>query len=348
MTAGTYDRYDGDVVGSAGPRNSWLSRVAPGALALAATTLVGGAIIFQHSQSAPDLRLAASIATSRPAPVNPYGTLAQIRLPQEPDGSWVARSLALDPRPLFAPPSPPPAVVAVAEPPAGAPIAEPAPHVDAVTPLPPRRPSGLGLRASDDAAAPRLAPAPQPSPEVATVEDNRGFLEKLFAGVKPAAPAAPPPPEAKLAYAAPEGETSIIPRFTATNPTSRYDRLTAVYDISARVLYLPDGTKMEAHSGLGNFIDDPNHVNEHAKGATPPNVYALTPREQLFHGVQALRLTPLGSSPLYGRAGLLVHPYMLGPNGDSFGCVSLKDYDQFLQAYQNGQVKKLVVVAKLD
>jgi hypothetical protein len=37
---------------------------------------------------------------------------------------------------------------------------------------------------------------------------------------------------------------------------------------------------------------------------------------------------------------------MLGPNGDSNGCVSFKDYDAFLRAYQNGKVKRLVVVAR--
>jgi hypothetical protein len=38
---------------------------------------------------------------------------------------------------------------------------------------------------------------------------------------------------------------------------------------------------------------------------------------------------------------------MLGPNGDSNGCVSFKDYDAFLRAFREGQVKRLAVVAKL-
>ena len=63
--------------------------------------------------------------------------------------------------------------------------------------------------------------------------------------------------------------------------------------------------------------------------------------------MQALRLTPIGDEPMFGRAGLLAHPYMLGPNGDSNGCVSVKDYDALLRAYENGLVKKLAVVAKL-
>ena len=126
-----------------------------------------------------------------------------------------------------------------------------------------------------------------------------------------------------------------------------YDGVTAVYDISARAVYMPNGVRLEAHSGLGGLMDDPSHVAERNVGATPPNVYDLKPRERLFHGVAALRMTPVGESDTLGRSGLLVHSYMLGPNGDSNGCVSIKDYDKFLQAYRNGEVKRLVVVPSL-
>ena len=126
-----------------------------------------------------------------------------------------------------------------------------------------------------------------------------------------------------------------------------YDDVTAVYDISARAVYMPNGVRLEAHSGLGGLMDDPSHVAERNVGATPPNVYDLKPRERLFHGVAALRMTPVGESDTLGRSGLLVHSYMLGPNGDSNGCVSIKDYDKFLQAYRNGEVKRLVVVPSL-
>ena len=127
-----------------------------------------------------------------------------------------------------------------------------------------------------------------------------------------------------------------------------YDNVTAVYDISARAVYMPNGTKLEAHSGLGGLMDNPAHVNQRMVGATPPNVYDLKPREKLFHGVAALRMTPVGDSDMLGRDGLLVHSYMLGPNGDSNGCVSIKEYDKFLQAYRYGQVKRLVVVPSLN
>ena len=135
---------------------------------------------------------------------------------------------------------------------------------------------------------------------------------------------------------------------SSVSPTSMgYDQYTAIYDLSAHTVYLPNGTKLEAHSGLGDRLDDPNHVNERMRGATPPHLYELEPREASFHGVQALRLNPIGGGDIFGRAGLLAHTYMLGPNGDSNGCVSFKDYDAFLRAYQNGQVRKLAVVARL-
>ncbi len=120
---------------------------------------------------------------------------------------------------------------------------------------------------------------------------------------------------------------------------------TAVYDIAAHTVFMPDGRKLEAHSGLGDQMDDPHYVAEKMRGPTPPNVYDLQPREQLFHGVQALRLIPVGNGDVYGRAGLLAHSYMLGPYGASNGCVSFKDYNAFLDAYLHGEVKRLVVVA---
>ena len=134
--------------------------------------------------------------------------------------------------------------------------------------------------------------------------------------------------------------------FGASNPTARYGDHVAVYDISHRVVYLPDGTQLEAHSGLGEYRDDPSSVATRMKGATPPATYALTPREELFHGVPALRLTPIDSS-VYGRAGLLAHTYMLGPDGDSNGCISFRDYDAFLSAYRSGKISKIVVVTRL-
>lgn len=130
---------------------------------------------------------------------------------------------------------------------------------------------------------------------------------------------------------------------------SGLDRWTAVYDISAHTVYLPNGAILEAHSGLGPKLDDPRYVHERMRGATPPHVYELALREKPFHGVRALRLKPIGGNEhIFGRSGLLAHTYMLGPKGDSNGCVVFKDYKAFLQAFENGEVRRLVVTAHID
>jgi hypothetical protein len=122
---------------------------------------------------------------------------------------------------------------------------------------------------------------------------------------------------------------------------------TAIYDISAKTVYLPNGEKLEAHSGLGEHMDDLRSVTKRMKGVTPPNVYELTERERLFHGVRAVRLNPVDRDRMFGRAGMLVHSYMLGPNGDSNGCISVKDYPKFLNAFLNGEIERVVVVERL-
>jgi hypothetical protein len=125
-----------------------------------------------------------------------------------------------------------------------------------------------------------------------------------------------------------------------------YDGLTAVYDISARTVYLPNGLRLEAHSGFGSTKDDPRHVSQRGVGATPPAVYDLKLRERPFHGVRALRMIPVEGDTL-GRSGLLAHGYMLGPSGDSNGCVSIRDYERFLAAFERGEIKRLVVVSNV-
>jgi hypothetical protein len=152
------------------------------------------------------------------------------------------------------------------------------------------------------------------------------------------------PTPVTLAYATTDDSGLGLGQVAAT----RYDRWTAVYDISARTVYMPDGTQLEAHSGLGSLLDDPSHADEKMRGVTPPNIYDLELREELFHGVRALRMIPEDEQKTFGRTGLLAHTFMLGPNGDSNGCVSFKNYDAFLEAYLNHQVKRLAVVARLE
>ncbi len=114
------------------------------------------------------------------------------------------------------------------------------------------------------------------------------------------------------------------------------------------MVHLPNGERLEAHSGFGEKMDDIRFSHVRMNGVTPPHTYKLVEREALFHGVRAIRLHPVGGSgAIFGRAGLLAHSYLLGPSGQSNGCVSIKDYDRFLQAYLRGEIKRLVVVASL-
>ena len=227
--------------------------------------------------------------------------------------------------------------------PPAAPSPEP-PRAAEGAPVPPRRPRALA-----DAGAPRhhvargqtirrhRRVAQEPSVASTTPEDHRSILEKLFGSLQPAG--------SVLAYAPADGGIIKDGTGIAAGTAPRARGGTAVYDVAAHTVFMPDGTRLEAHSGLGDRRDDPRFVHESNRGATPPNVYELRPREQLFHGVEALRLMPVAGS-VYGRTGLLAHGFMLGPNGDSKGCVSFRNYAACLRAFQKGEVKRLVVVAR--
>jgi hypothetical protein len=176
--------------------------------------------------------------------------------------------------------------------------------------------------------------------------DKQGLVERRW-GKQPAA-------GGFLAYASADASvTGSIIDTRSQNPmmggAPPYDRQTAVYDIAAKTVYLPDGTRLEAHSGLGSKMDDVRYSHVRMQGVTPPHIYELKPREALFHGVPALRLTPLGGEEkIHGRDGLLAHSYMLGPSGQSNGCVSFKDYYAFLDAYKNKGIRRLAVLAKIQ
>ena len=146
--------------------------------------------------------------------------------------------------------------------------------------IPPTR--SRGDRVAQTTAVPRPRPASAPQIASDTPADRPSIfatiLEKLFG--KPA--------PVKLAYAATDDGGLGVGQIAAGG----YDQWTAVYNISAHTVYMPDGTRLEAHSGLGSFLDDPSHADEKMRGVTPPNVYDLELREELFHGVRALRLIP--------------------------------------------------------
>jgi hypothetical protein len=204
-----------------------------------------------------------------------------------------------------------------------APAAAPASAPRRIVPLPPKRP-----------AARANVPLPPPQPEKHEFAWSEGG--KPPAQVAMAAP--PPPAEPRVPPPVPDKLAALPGRGNRT----------AVYDIAAHTVYLPNGEKLEAHSGLGDKLDNPRYANVRMRGPTPPNVYDLTLREKSFHGVQAIRLNPVDDDKMFGRDGMLAHTYMLGSNGQSNGCVSFKDYSKFLHAYLKGEVERLVVVARLD
>jgi hypothetical protein len=238
--------------------------------------------------------------------------------------------------------------VAEAAPQANEQVAEAEPEA----PIPPARPAEFSVQPrAAESSAPRAVENATPRPvapratareraQASTLAHNdpRNFFEKLFSGSQEKGP--------QLAYASPEGGVLNLSRGATSSPSPvTASGGTAVYDIAAHTVTLPSGERLEAHSGLGPYFDDPDHVNLRMRGATPPAVYELKLRESLFHGVQALRLTPVSGST-YGRNGLLAHTFMLGQRGDSNGCVSFRNYRAFLQAYMNGEVRRLVVVAR--
>ena len=209
-------------------------------------------------------------------------------------------------------------------------------------PVPPTKPSDLRVAPTSKSAYGHDALVQRARLALAHAKpSSASFFDKLFGDA--------PPAKTVLAYAGSDGGILSDGSDSAAAKPGLYDNTTAVYDISKRTVYMPNGTKLEAHSGLGQHLDNPAYAHLRMRGVTPPHIYDLKPREALFHGVAALRLTPVGGEgAIYGRSGLLAHTYMLGPNGDSNGCVSFKDYNKFLQAYRNGEVKRLIVVASMD
>jgi len=185
---------------------------------------------------------------------------------------------------------------------------------DTSIPLPMARPDGLKRATPNDRSAPAEPVLAYARPDAGASDDDEDAM-----------------PTVKKGLSAPIARNGV-----------------AVYDISANMVYLPNGERLEAHSGLGKMRDNPRYVQAKNRGPTPPHTYNLTMRESLFHGVEAIRLHPVGGAgAIYNRDGLLAHTYMLGARGDSNGCVSLKDYKRFLAAFKRGQIRQLVVVTSM-
>ncbi|MBX4999652.1 DUF2778 domain-containing protein [Rhizobium lentis] len=251
--------------------------------------------------------------------------------------------------------------VAAAELPAMLALADAGPRQIAPAPVEPIAPPvrTASIPAAESAPVVVAAAEDQPfdlvlSPDAASVPLPMARPDGLIGKPAPAAKGSQRSAEPVLAYAKPnspiqDDEDDAVPRYDKPLFSPKLRAGVAIYDIENSTVYLPNGERLEAHSGLGKMRDKPRFANQKMRGPTPPHTYVLTMREALFHGVEALRLTPVeGSDAIYDRVGLLAHTYMLGKNGDSNGCVSFKDYKRFLAAYKRGEIKQLVVVPRLS
>ncbi|TPW26332.1 DUF2778 domain-containing protein [Pararhizobium mangrovi] len=182
-------------------------------------------------------------------------------------------------------------------------------------------------------AAPKIVERKVATPKIAKLETVRP---------EPAAPEA----------AAPKRNGNFLSRlfgFSHKSHLANVGTNVAVYSIKDATVYLPGGETLEAHSGMGRMTDDPRYTRAKNHGPTPVNVYNLTMRRHLFHGVQAVRMLPADGQKKYGRDGFLAHTYMLaGRPGESNGCVVFKNYSKFLKAFKNGKINRMVVVADLS
>jgi hypothetical protein len=186
-------------------------------------------------------------------------------------------------------------------------------------------------------------------PQYSITAEAEPWIPEPDQPTKGASPAGAPVASRSIVNASVSGDARVPKvRQASLSSSPENQNRTAIYDISAQAVYLPNGRRLEAHSGLGSYIDDPRYVHVKREGPTPPNTYRLVMRENLFHGVRAIRLIPVGDSNMFGRDGILAHHYLLGPNGQSNGCVSFADYPAFLNAFLNGEIDRLVVVERLE
>jgi hypothetical protein len=182
-------------------------------------------------------------------------------------------------------------------------------------------------------AKPRAISIPAPEPPVAATapeKPKRKTLANMLAYAKPDNP-----------ITTDDGAGGLFSRKNSLpGPGSRI----AVYVIEDATVHMPNGEKLRAHSGRAHMRDNPKYVHMKNQGPTPPNVYSLRMREARFHGIEAIRMTPVGDAKMYNRDGFLTHTYLLRRRGDSSGCVVFEDYNRFLNAFKRGHVKTLIVV----
>ncbi len=204
-------------------------------------------------------------------------------------------------------------------------------------------PKPFSLVLSDDETAerlPDLGPLPMTRPGVTIAAEAEAEL---------APPArAKPAKRTLLAYAKPDvsmdedEDDAPIAR-----PLFGRSKGVAVYDISAGVVYMPNGEKLEAHSGNRRHARQPEicacadegpdaarHLQGHHARIPLPRRGSRAP-------------DPVDGIAPHGRVGLLAHSYLLRKRGDSHGCVAFANYPKFLAAFKRGEIKQMVIVTSM-
>lgn len=217
----------------------------------------------------------------------------------------------------------------------------------------------IGEEADGLAALPDAVPVPTARPQIKSKvvqEDEPNKAGERIVREEPASkPERDKPRDREVALARPEnpGQNSDRPNSSFGQSLRnifggggvRAGNGVAVYDISAAKVYMPDGSVLQAHSGIGKMADNPKYQHVKMNGPTPAHTYHLKMRERRFHGVEAIRMLPVDGKNKFGRDGFLTHSMLLrGRPNQSHGCVAFKDYNKFLRAFKQGKVKKMIVV----
>jgi hypothetical protein len=211
------------------------------------------------------------------------------------------------------------------------------------------QPFGLVLakpETEDEVALPSQIPLPEARPLIETV-----VIEQKPAEEKPVVRAkrAKQDDAKDVAYAKPERSLFGDLFKSKANDTGWLGKGTkvAIYDVSNATVYLPDGTKLRAHSGIGHMRDNPRYEHVKMRGPTPAGIYRLSMREERFYGVEAIRMTSIDGRDPKNRTGLLTHTNLLRGQKGSHGCVAFQNYQPFLRAFKRGQITMMIVVPEL-
>ncbi|MDO6966334.1 DUF2778 domain-containing protein [Rhizobium alvei] len=198
----------------------------------------------------------------------------------------------------------------------------------------------------EDFALPGIIPLPETRPLIETVvtepkpDDEKPSLRAKKKNEKPVR---------ELAYAKPERSLFGDLFKSKSNDSGWPGKGTrvAIYDVSNATVYMPDGTRLRAHSGIGRMRDNPRYEHVKMTGPTPAGIYRLSMREKRFYGVEAIRMTSIDGRDPKNRTGLLTHTNLLRGQIGSHGCVAFQNYQPFLKAFKRGHVTMLVVVPEL-